>query len=202
MNFYTSELQEVINQLSQIGIHGYWETLGLILKLLGLLAGPIAGIVFLIFCRVITPSLVTNLFVTEKKLAANTLIKIYSDNTINLDYLEDRINKKTTNVYFAASSVISILTAFFISPFLFINNELIRMIMIFVLVICILSPLIEAFFIDGSFCLFKTTRFKKLKKEVKQFYKSLPNEIISDKKKLKKELEKVFAGRVSEIKIL
>lgn len=81
--FQTDELVKIINQLQHADGMGYFETLGLILKLLGLCVGPVMIIVAAIAIEYFLPKLVAKRFVSVPNDFKQYNIFIYCDQDKN-----------------------------------------------------------------------------------------------------------------------
>ena len=143
--FQTDELVKIINQLQHAAGMGYFETLGLILKLLGLCVGPVMIIVAAIAIEYFLPKLVAKRFVSVPNDYKQYNIFIYCDQDKNrfehcctrmTEDLLQYLNKQEKFRIITSWILIPIITLF-LSPILFININ-VTIILVFVFCVALL----------------------------------------------------------------
>lgn len=211
MQFYTAELQEIIDQLSQGGMAGgYFQTLGLIFKFLGLIIIPVLFFIVAIILFFWLPRFVVRKMITKERFKKMTDITVYR-NKIRLYVLNlSKEYKFVEHVFIATSLAITIFDGILLTPFFFVSGEahnaaaVLTAIGIAVLVICFFASLysFEEYDYVSSLPI-----CEELEKQIDEFTKTLamkPNdqekpEFVLSNEEIIKKVTELFGDRVSEI---
>lgn len=211
MQFYTAELQDIINQLSQGGMAGgYFQTLGLIFRFLGLIIWPILAFVALIAIFFALPRFIVRKLLTPARLKQITRISV-SNWSINLYINEYSAKyKDICFVFFGISLALAIFYVILVSPFFFVTGAarnvafvIISIVLVLILGNLLLSWIIFTGWIGTAGSLNEFPMVRDLREKVRVFCKTLErNEdenFLLDRKDIIKQLTETFGDQVAII---